>query len=355
MPKPLKVILISALLGPVFALGPAFAEDLLVINDGEFTCELDPSVPININAATGDLEVTVLNAQDCFGSPESPVAPLAPALSRQVLEGQQPGTVRLTWTTSEGAQSCTAASSPELSAWSGNVPLGQNLTRDIEQIPAGSYTLRLNCSNAAGDSPNAEVQFAISEPTTPGACDGRLPPQGWNRITSGCSFTNVGTIISGVDCRIWSSTTTQGIWPADSPFLATSGIVRRLATQPGQKQYLAIEFNTNGLTANRTGQIKSSESGSFNNPRRLWSISECPGDFNPAQPTGCYGVMDSIFHIFWGGTSTSESCRLQPNTTYFLNLIPTDSPLGTSPDAITLSPACEGTRACGAVYSPQNQ
>lgn len=347
----LVFVLLCFLMG--FAVAVASASEL-VINDGEFTCALDPSVPVAINASTGDLEVTLLNTEACFGPPGGPpTVPLEPALELQVLQSQAPGSVRVTWSSSEGASSCTASSSPTLAAWSGDVSLGQNQSQEIPQIPAGSYTLRLRCANSAGDSPNAQDSFTISAPAAPEACTNRPPPSGWTRMSTGslsCRYDNSGRLITGADCRTWS----PGIWP--STFLNTGGLTERLGTRGGQNQYMAIQFDTTGLTSTRIGHITASESGAMNQPRFLWTISECPGDFNPTQPTGCYGALVSVSPtIFWGGTGTSRACRLEANRTYFLNLIATNVPLGTPPENITLSPDCPEGRPCGAVFSPQNQ
>ena len=52
---------------------------------------------------------------------------------------------------------------------------------------------------------------------------------------------------------------------------------------------------------------------------RFWSVSECPGDFRPAQP--CSGsINEGPFAYFDFTQSVANTCPLDPAKTYFLNV-----------------------------------
>lgn len=311
------------------------------------------SYPLAVDCLDAQANALSQSASIGVTVPDPQTPPATPSLTRTVVQGTAPGEIRLDWSASSGASSCTAESSPVVSQWNGSVGTGTNQQTILSGLAAGSYTFRLRCANSAGTSANAQVTASISAPANE-ACANRAPPEGWERMSTGslsCVYP-IGALSwdSSADCRTW----TPGIWP--TPFLETGGLTFRLGTrQP--RQYLAIALDTNGLTSLTSGSITSSEPGGtpMVNPRRIYSISSCPGDFHQdavMADTGCYGQLTGLFHIFWGGPGTTRACKLQSNRTYYLNIIATDDPLGTPPNQIRPAPECE-TSACGATYSPQ--
>jgi hypothetical protein len=223
------------------------------------------------------------------------------------------------------------------------------------------YLLRLRCRNGPGWSDDGQYQ-QISVTVTGSApapeCSERLPPAAWTRLTTGpmsCLIESGTSFDNSADCREW----TPGIWPQG--IFQSSGQLRTIAAaRNDSKQYVAIRFSTDGMTPTTVGSIMSSAPPIGNvNTRRIATISSCLGDFHHEAvmlDTGCYFEIGSFGQsiIMYGGTSTSESCRLQPGQDYYLNIIPTFSSTGTHPDALTPTSACGAPSACANNYQPFN-
>lgn len=173
-------------------------------------------------------------------------------------------------------------------------------------------------------------------------CGDRPPPAHLNRATS-CIWDFTGPNTS-IDCTLWESFFNRAF-----PF---PSITRQFYQRPGE--YLALEFNTGDYTGSVHGYIESAEPqygapGTFQSGQILYTVSRCPGDFHreaiisESEPT-CYvrgGAMSQI-HFSPLGYPDPHSilCKLEPNTTYFLNILFTDSPAGTAPN--DLNWACTG-------------
>lgn len=327
----------------VFLMSSASATQLR-IQPGDIVCTISSDVPVTISP-DGGINVTITDSETCLPQAERPGTPV---LSREIIERNEPGRIRLTWSSSESASTCEATSTPSLPDWTGNVPLGAGQTRTITDLSEGNYVFSLTCSNSAGTSESATVSGTIFS-SSPSECEGRLPPEGWTRLTNGCKFV-IGSGYQG-DCTSWDALFGGG-------FTEVSGGTARIATNRlDPTHYLALQFSTQGMASDARGSITSDRAGGMMElHRRIYSISSCPGDFDSSvinNETGCYGQLTSIRHLRWGGPDSDESCQLEPNKTYYLNLIGTDSPLGTSPDA--LQPNCSSNENCGAVYDPQQR
>ena len=179
----------------------------------------------------------------------------------------------------------------------------------------------------------------------------RQPPQGWSQHTSGCiTGRNLGW---HGDCTVWDG----GIW--SHPFWQVVGVTERLAVaRNNSKHYLAIEIETFGMPTTKAGRINIYPDTSFDiSPPTIVSISRCPGDFHEEplmEETGCYARHASGFNanFHWGGVDSDRDCQLESDESYFLNIIPTNSELGTNPNELEPIPDCD-ENACGYVYDPQ--
>ena len=318
----------------------------LVIQPGGITCAIDPEVPVIVDS-NGDIHVRVLDigSDDCLGN--APTELSEPSLSVRVREAEAPGEVRLLWDGSDGAESCMASSEPTLDEWDGPVSAETGQRLIISDLSADTYEFRLLCSRGDLDSPQVSETAEIRAAGDPAACDSRPPPRDWNRLTNSCVFV-IGSGFQG-DCTSWDAIFGGG-------FDEVNGRTRRIATNRQDPfHYLALEFRTGDITPTQRGSLTSdSAGGMMDSRRRIYSISTCPGDFHQEavmEETGCYGQLTSIFHLFWGGEESGRQCQLQPNTTYYLNLISTNSALGTNPR--NLVPNCPNGDNCGAVYDPQ--
>ncbi len=259
--------------------------------------------------------------------------------------------VEIFWT-STGAESCEPTG--ELQDWTLVDPetLGTEGPASFE-IPENTepdtYEVGILCTADAQTLEEVtSVEVVFTDP-----CDSpdRQPPPGWNRLTvdeNSCLMGASQTTTDG-DCRHWN-----GIW--QSSFIATGGNTRRLGL-PGDsgEEYMAIEFTTEGLTPDMSGAISINTDPHLLNRRKLMSISSCPGDFHEesiAEDTGCY--RESFTQsLNWGGTATGSNCQLERDETYYLNIIYTDSELGTHPEELEPHPDCiEPEQSCGNVINP---
>ncbi len=309
------------------------------------TYSLDVICGAGFEEESSSVEVAVVEAD-----PESP--PSTPSFSANVTESTAPGEVVLTWTPSSTATACEAESSPTVSQWNGSVSAsGSNNQVTLSGLAADSYTFRLRCSNAAGNSNWVQRSATISSSAE---CADRAPPSGWTRVTNGCRFIH-GQGWGG-DCSNWN----PGIW--SNPFWDGTGTTRRLglAGRNGSAEtYLAIQIDTTDMPSNKTGRITVEHDTFATATPTLVSISSCPGDFHGdavLAETGCYARQAATAgggsSFRWGGTNSDRDCQLESGRTYYFNIIPTTSPEGTHPDEIEPSMFCESS-TCGLIYEPQ--
>ena len=121
------------------------------------------------------------------------------------------------------------------------------------------------------------------------------------------------------------------------------GISLRLGLrQMHDRDYMAIAFTTEGLSSTATGTLDVNVTPSLQSSRKLISISQCPGDFDRdaiEAETGCYRASDTQ-NVNWGGVDTDRNCILEADKTYYLNIVYTESDLGTSSQDLEPSPTC---------------
>ena len=182
------------------------------------------------------------------------------------------------------------------------------------------------------------------------SCDTVPPPAGWSRKTSQCGYSTASGWYPS--CLAFTD-----IWPG--PFITVTGVTNRLLfdAEVPAPEYIALSIDTTGLNPSATGTFNSAPPGSSlgNYGRRIVTISKCPGNFHRApvlEETGCYFELIGISPNFqWGGADSGRSCQLEADQSYYINIVHTNSPVGTDPDDLTFD--CAAPR-CGAVYEPQN-
>ncbi len=232
--------------------------------------------------------------------------------------------------------------------WPGAFCAAEILQGDPPSMPEPRATAQWSCGGEHGG-----ASLACSATRLDACSPSRRPPPGWTQITNNCDPQHFAE-----SCVKWGP---KGIWPLGFP--GGSGNTRRLASGFGQiPQYLAIEIRTFEQLAVGRGRITMEHAGSYLSaaPRHIMTISSCPGDFNQdaiMADTGCYGSFSPLMPLRWRGPDATETtpptnCVLQPNRTYFWNIIPTISPLGTAPDELEIDPVCLEGVGCGLLYSP---
>ncbi|MBB6087891.1 hypothetical protein [Wenzhouxiangella marina] len=120
-----------------------------------------------------------------------------------------------------------------------------------------------------------------------------------------------------------------------------------------------MEFNSGDIPSGHQGSIilEVPQFGGAAAATKMWSISRCPGDFNKdlidgEMGPGCVRRDQFTFveSFRWGGPdfiAASDRCGLEPNTSYYLNLIWTQDQAGTPPAQITQHPMCSEFGLCG--------
>jgi len=314
---------------------------------------------------TGDIEVKPQPAAGTSGdgwcpqgaAPTPPTFPAALTVTPTTITTGN--TVSASWTSS-GAQSCTGAATRNgnattVSGWNGTQPL---TFTNLQLTPptAGAYIFTITCTNTAGPTPSSSATINVTDPGT-GACAGVTPT--FPNLTRQTTFNNTAALRNEANSNLPQGPTSISFW---SPFVGPQFPNNRsengvLALEIGK--YVAFEFNTGTVTLtnygatpgapgtpNRFGAVDWAPPGS-NEGQPLVVISKCPGDFTNLPPaTGdnngnaeCRGLQLGSGRIDWGIDPTGNNfvCRLQENTTYYVNVtfVNFSTGLGTcgSPDA----------------------
>lgn len=260
-------------------------------------------------------------------------------------------TVELAWRSS-GATSCEPvgdfppwATKATLQSDSRDADVTQRTFSTADMASASTYELKLKCTNGSIQSTigaSSTLELTVNEVVAPSptSCEGRDPISGWTRLTTGTLSCLYGD--SSADCRTWSPT----LWP--NSFLETGTLTRKILTNRSDKQqYVAIEFSTQGMSSSADGRFNfTSAGGEIRQEPLIVTISKCPGDFNPDQPSGCY--FTPSFNFKWRAPESSDSadCVLEPNSIYYLNMLSSNSGPGTLPNNIQPVEACD-TSLCG--------
>ena len=321
-------------------------------------------------AIPGDVESTVTRSAQVQVTAASINPPPIPTLTVNGFSNstsiEQGDTVTVLWS-SQSATSCQASGT--FTGWPGAKALsGNEVFSDTSAVPVGSYTISLRCSNLGGQSPLASVSLNVTDPDDPPPSECATRPllgQGalndWVRKTTGTNSCRWGPFgaDSGADCRFFDQ-----VWPSAWP----SVTVRRDLFVDGSqgRQFIAMEFNSGNIPFDHEGRL-TQEVPQFpaTSAAKMWSISQCPGDFNKdildaEMGPGCvredeFGVTQSFDY---GGPSSENvnairRCALQPNTRYFLNIVFTQDVAGTPPAEIEPHPTCVTTR-CGVPITPSS-
>jgi len=283
-----------------------------VIIDGQVVQAADISA-ISVDPISGDVNVTAggLYTVTRETGPETGPTVVINSLTasnNSILEGES---VTISWATTD-ADSCTPVNGG--GGWSSQViGLPSGTSASFTLATAGTYTFRLNCSNATPTSTFRTVSVVVSAEVVPNPTNCPTPALAGNTVA-------------------WSSHFGQA-WP--DPTYA-----EKLTSIP-TRGYLAIEFNTGSIVEN--GGIASIQHTSTSGDR-LGAISECPGDFSERLPDSILRCTENWYiggGIGWNTFDGNQSgqCNLEPNTTYYLNLTFTN---GVNP----LSDRCVSTGSC---------
>jgi hypothetical protein len=354
-----RVILLSSLAATSLIACPALAQDrqLILTNKPDDPIELASPIEWDEN---GNVLATPVDPQECTATGDCQgvdVALTAFAANNEqaALTIDQGDPVNFTWT-SQGAWQCLTRG--DFPGWGDGTTKPQSASSFEQQVatgsvPFGTYSAGLQCENGSVQSDIASVSITVEEGSTTPPTDcpsNRQPPAGWTRQVDCTQF--------GVDC-----TDLGAVFGGSGNLTEINEREQILLNRSVNTEYVALEFNTDGMSPGYTGSfdIESPQGVNYASDRKMVTISSCPGDFNQSAIAnagecffdGAFGApLVTIGKINFGGTASGRDCSLEADRTYYLNILYTDSLPGTDPDNIQPLDCGNNADGCGNQWSP---
>ncbi len=295
---------------------------------------------------TGDIEVRPQPVAGTAGDgwcPQgaAPTPPTFPAALNVTPAGiTTGGTASATWT-SAGATSCTAAASRGGAAftvpgWTGTQPTSSPApSLQFTLGTAGAYVFTISCTNTAGTTQSSSGTINVADA---GPCGAVVPI--WGLTRQNTFIVNWGSQQGNGEFPNGSSLDVTKFIPFLGPQFPTRTGNGTIAVVAGK--YVALQFNTGTVTSELygVGPPNPNRSGNFhwfppqsNGGNPLVVISECPGEFTTLpvadndgngniECRGTGGDATMTWHVDAtpGSTTANSVCRLQPNSTYYINV-----------------------------------
>lgn len=337
---------------------PALAQTTIELDqDGSFflSIPLDDTQPVKIDPETGELRATAASGFSCStGSCEDV------QLSFAATDGgiftvnggtgsvtvPETGAVRFDWR-ARGAWTCEGTGLPG-TTWNqaGRLPWGTLPSVGVSELAPGVYQAGMTCSNGAANAVSSPlIEVTVTESTTeiPTECEGRQPAQAVR--TQVCESNGIYGPDLTVDCFSYES-----LFGSQFP-----GETRAKDFFLERDTYVALEFNTTGLTESNGGwAFEGASIPPTNGGARIMTLSQCPGDFDQTaieaeMGTGCYVKTGGFTpSVTWKRSGTFGSqCELELDKTYYLNIIFSQDPAGTPPAELQWSCTDPEADACG--------
>lgn len=368
----LPILVISmALYGSVGASEPRE----LILLDTTGTPLLDPiEMTGTVKVRTdGSIEVTSDQPLRCDdGCDTVQVGDLSFSASRTTVEVGED--IVLSWN-SRGAWDCKAGGT--LPDWNTRADLPPSSAQalasqrrvDTAGLEPGSYSVTLLCENGPASSDEGlprSLTINLDEPPEleadlPEYCSdaNRRAPSDWLRMNTGsqsCHWSSTSWL-GNSDCREWSE-----VFGAPFDPEGTGTTVYLGPRISSGLSYIALRFNSGDVAPTDRGRFIVNTAPGMQSTRKLMTVSRCPGDFNEKaifdRDTGGTGCMIStvLDALQWGGPEDTRTCKLEPNTQYFLNIVYTDD----RPDGdltwsgISPHPTCVDDARCGNLFRNTN-
>lgn len=302
---------------------------------------------VTVSPATGDITVDPVadagTSLDGWCPASGGGGGSAPVFSQQLQASttslaSSGGSVTLSWTVS-GQTGCTASSSG-VSGWNG----GTVTSPTVLTLPANTgtsavnYSFGVTCANGNGSTSGGTVSVSVaaSGGGNP-ACSSRPAPAGLTRQTSMTNYNLSGTLNQqNNEFPLGSSVNITGYVPLLGTSFNQANQVARLFLFPDN--YAAMQFSTSGVATGATGHVQWEQvaSGVFSA-----QISPCPGDFDWVVDGNCKasGIASALTWKIGTKPQTNPGfyCYLDPNTTYYINVVSADNGTWT-------------TNTCGSTY-----
>lgn len=323
----------------------------LQTDDGQIEVPLQDGVPLRI-LSDGDISATALTGFSCPSdgpSCEDVEVSLGTADGGEFTVSPNPveqgNSVTVNWA-AVGAWECEGTGLPGTTWNSSNPkdPSGQQSVGTSALDANESYPLEITCSNGPVTD-SRTISLAVEEDTGP------PPPQGCEDVPALGDYPDWAP----ADSILRGDNTHDPEVFADifnSPFPGTTNTAH---FEIRKGRYAAIRFQTpSNLNATTEGQFNSVAAGQVypGGDKRLVSISQCPGVFDPQHVADedCLKNLNLTTPMYWRGPDSSDAayrCNLQPDTTYYLNIVYSRSEVGDFPPE---QATCEsGESHCGSL------
>ena len=295
----------------------AWAQSSIILETSPVNTEIElaPGSDVEIDPSTGNLFATPADPNACSATVSCDDVQvditLFTASPVTVTQGQS---VSLNWN-ARGAWSCEGsgfASTP----WNATdkLPSGSQLV-STSGVPLGTYDVALNCSN--GPVSDQLIRSVTVEEGSggggPAFCgpEGRLPPPGLSPDRTAIS--NAFNETFPDPTFTWEDVFRDPFPGGGSEFWRTD-----------RDQYISLEFTTSGVPTGTAGKLEFvNPQGASNFGLSLVTFSQCPGDFTNQPDPDCKKLIGNSNIRYSVGTNPAFTCQLQPNTTYYLNVLHT--------------------------------
>lgn len=318
-----------------FALGaiilghaPAIAQDsTITLSAGSENCTAT-LLNLEINPDSKNVSAEVESLENCLGAAGPTITSFTVNSESSVTlnEGDE---VAVSWNSSN-TTACRSGGTLPGWATAGQLPASGTFDAGTDGLANGTYTLSLTCFSSTESETVPDREVVVENSSVTGECSTR-PPVSLTRAT--------GIVADRTDNAFLFESVFENTFPG-------SGNVQQIRIRSGE--FAAMEFKTDAaMTSGALGQIQSETlqpprpSTASTSAFRMWSISTCPGDFrknilDQEMGPGCVqggGTFVTQGSFAFGGDSfitDSNVCGLEPDKTYFLNLLYTDQEVPTS-------------------------
>ena len=314
-PAPGLRMLSVVLLGALTANAVAQSQSIILNTQPTPTeIELLDGTDVNLDPLSGDITATPLDPEACSAVADcSDVQVAITGFSVSPSTVTQGQTATFSWN-GRGAWECEGTGLAG-TTWNGTkLPSGSQGVSTAAVTP-DTYTVGLTCSNGPVID-TANVTLTVNESGggggggVPQFCinDGRVPPAGLDQDTA---------IIDG-------SNTTTRTWLQLFGQEFPDGNGRDTAIQ--RDRYASLEFDTTGISSGTSGRLTFDVLQTFvPSGQKIVTLSQCPGDFTDLNDANCKRFVGQG-SVRWAVNSGGGfDCILEPNTTYYLNILYTDN------------------------------
>lgn len=290
----------------------AQSSSILLNNDDSTEIVLQDGTTVQVDPISGNLTATPFDPTICSsGASCDDVQVDVTQFSASPPSVTQGANVSLQWN-SRGAWECEGSGLPG-TTWNGagKLPSGGQSVNTAALAP-DTYSAQILCSNGpVSDQQSVALTVVEGEPPTDCQLEGRVPPPGITQDTN--ILYNIFNQPLGGDARTWDDIF-GGLFPDSGSVFWNSN----------RDTYISLEFTTAGVGVGTDGRFEiNNPQGSFDFGLSLVTFSQCPGDFTDQVDPDCKKQINNGGINWTVGVNPFQDCELEPNSTYYLNVLHT--------------------------------